>query len=360
MAPAIGGALLALAALLSGTAAQAQTAAAASAPAAAAPASGAAASAPVRAPLPPRDQYSAKGADTCLECHDDATARPTRLRRSSRPSMRFATTRTRRLDRAACSARPATAPERAMPAEQEPRRDQQLQVDARPDAEGTQPAVPELPPGRRADRLARQRARAQPTSRAAIATGVHQDHGDPVLAKTSQPDVCFTCHRQQRADFQKTSTHPVRFGLMSCSDCHGAHGPTQHRAARQADREPDLLQLPRREARAAAVGAPAGDRGLHACATRRTARCARRCSQVAAAVVPAVPLAGRVIPSFARTSQSLPGGGGGGSIYPRRGQLHQLPFAGSRHQPSSRSQADALSGRDEASLASDTTGTDAR
>ena len=54
---------------------------------------------------------------------------------------------------------------------------------------------------------------------------IHQDR-DPVLVKSSEPDVCFACHRQKRGDFQKPSTHPVRFGLMSCSDCHSPHGST--------------------------------------------------------------------------------------------------------------------------------------
>lgn len=54
---------------------------------------------------------------------------------------------------------------------------------------------------------------------------VHRAH-DPVLAKASEPQVCMSCHKQQRADFHKTSTHPVRQGKMACSDCHAAHGST--------------------------------------------------------------------------------------------------------------------------------------
>ena len=66
--------LLVLAGLWASAGASAQPAAA-SAPAASAPAAGNAASAPApaRPPLPPRDQYSEKGADTCLECHNDVT-----------------------------------------------------------------------------------------------------------------------------------------------------------------------------------------------------------------------------------------------------------------------------------------------
>jgi DmsE family decaheme c-type cytochrome len=59
-------------------------------------------------------------------------------------------------------------------------------------------------------------------------TDCHQLHVeiDPVLARKTQAEVCFTCHKQQRADFQKTSSHPVRFGQMACGDCHNTHGST--------------------------------------------------------------------------------------------------------------------------------------
>src|SRR5436305_6459517 len=69
--------LVVAAGLLAITGASAQPAAgSASAPAASASAAAdAAASAPAKAkaPLPPREQYTDKGADTCLECHDDVT-----------------------------------------------------------------------------------------------------------------------------------------------------------------------------------------------------------------------------------------------------------------------------------------------
>ena len=52
---------------------------------------------------------------------------------------------------------------------------------------------------------------------------VHVSH-DPVLTKTTQPDVCYACHKKQRAEFLRPSTHPVRAGQMTCSDCHNPHG----------------------------------------------------------------------------------------------------------------------------------------
>jgi len=57
-------------------------------------------------------------------------------------------------------------------------------------------------------------------------TDCHKLHveRDAVLAKTSEAAVCYRCHQQQRGEFQKSSTHPVRFGRMACSDCHNPHG----------------------------------------------------------------------------------------------------------------------------------------
>jgi DmsE family decaheme c-type cytochrome len=56
-------------------------------------------------------------------------------------------------------------------------------------------------------------------------TSCHKVHAprDRVLAKNEQPEVCYQCHKQQRADFYKPSVHPVRFGVMACSQCHNTH-----------------------------------------------------------------------------------------------------------------------------------------
>jgi len=54
----------------------------------------------------------------------------------------------------------------------------------------------------------------------------HKIHAprDAVLARITQPEVCYSCHKKERADFFKPSTHPVRSGQMACSECHNPHG----------------------------------------------------------------------------------------------------------------------------------------
>jgi DmsE family decaheme c-type cytochrome len=47
---------------------------------------------------------------------------------------------------------------------------------------------------------------------------------DKVLAKATQPEVCFACHKTVRAETHRISTHPLAAGKIGCSDCHNPHG----------------------------------------------------------------------------------------------------------------------------------------
>ncbi len=47
---------------------------------------------------------------------------------------------------------------------------------------------------------------------------------DPMLTRTAQPETCFKCHAEQRADSFQYSHHPIREGKVICSDCHNPHG----------------------------------------------------------------------------------------------------------------------------------------
>jgi DmsE family decaheme c-type cytochrome len=63
-------------------------------------------------------------------------------------------------------------------------------------------------------------------SRDVACTSCHQVHAahDNVRDKRTQPEVCFTCHKEQRAQINRPSHHPIPEGKMACSDCHNPHG----------------------------------------------------------------------------------------------------------------------------------------
>ncbi len=56
-------------------------------------------------------------------------------------------------------------------------------------------------------------------------TSCHKVHEQPDPALSADGDeVCVACHRRERADLMRSSTHPLRAGLMNCADCHTPHG----------------------------------------------------------------------------------------------------------------------------------------
>jgi DmsE family decaheme c-type cytochrome len=44
------------------------------------------------------------------------------------------------------------------------------------------------------------------------------------LAKLTEMDTCFQCHKNKRAEIWRSSHMPVREGKMTCSTCHNPHG----------------------------------------------------------------------------------------------------------------------------------------
>ena len=52
---------------------------------------------------------------------------------------------------------------------------------------------------------------------------LHVRH-DPVLSQQDQAQTCYRCHKKQRAEFARPSSHPVRYEQMKCSQCHNPHG----------------------------------------------------------------------------------------------------------------------------------------
>ena len=59
-------------------------------------------------------------------------------------------------------------------------------------------------------------------------TNCHAIHTpqDRVITKATQPEVCFNCHKTERAQIRRISTHPIAAGKVVCSDCHNPHGST--------------------------------------------------------------------------------------------------------------------------------------
>ena len=64
----------------------------------------------------------------------------------------------------------------------------------------------------------------------------HRIHGarDPVRERFGQTAMCAACHQAVRADLAKLSSHPLRDGALVCADCHDPHGGNAGLA-----REPD-------------------------------------------------------------------------------------------------------------------------
>jgi len=47
-------------------------------------------------------------------------------------------------------------------------------------------------------------------------------------SKVPQQEVCFTCHRDIRAQVLRPSHHPIQEGKVKCSSCHNPHGALSH------------------------------------------------------------------------------------------------------------------------------------
>ncbi|MDH4289266.1 MAG: DmsE family decaheme c-type cytochrome [Aquincola sp.] len=188
-----------------------------------------AASAPAAAPASDRpgpNDYTSKGADTCLGCHDEEGA-------SYSGSALFKTKHAQRGDKRApfgpgglqCEACHGPGAAHAAKGSKKKLTINSFKADSFMSVEQRNRACLTCHEG-----TSRTGWHASTHERAEVACTdchkIHHPQGDAVLAKTRESEVCFTCHKQQRADFHKTSSHPVRQGKMACSDCHSPHGST--------------------------------------------------------------------------------------------------------------------------------------
>jgi DmsE family decaheme c-type cytochrome len=66
-------------------------------------------------------------------------------------------------------------------------------------------------------------------------TSCHSAHVPAVKEKLlvkKNPDLCFTCHNETKADFLKPFHHKVMEGYVQCQDCHNVHGSVQPKQLR--------------------------------------------------------------------------------------------------------------------------------
>ena len=163
--------------------------------------------------------YSAKGADSCLGCHDDAPLLGLFRTKHARPKDDRGPFGHGGLQCEACH-----GPGRA-----------------HVDAHGKQPAgIVDFGPHARAS-VARQNEQClgchqsnathewagSPHAASNVpCAGCHMLHAthDPVLSATTQVEVCTGCHEAQHTNLFKPSHHPMREGKMACTACHSPHG----------------------------------------------------------------------------------------------------------------------------------------
>jgi len=190
--------------------------------------------APSETPAPPAgnlaSEYTEKGADTCIKCHDEDSEFPVfSIFKTKHAQPADKRTPFAHLQCETCHGPGANHAKKVRPGEKQapifafgPR--SKLTADKR------NPATPEE---QNRICLSRHRGDARIGWNASAHAGndlacvsCHRIHAaqDPVLATSSQPDICYKCHQKERADFYKPSVHPVRFGQLACSECHNPHG----------------------------------------------------------------------------------------------------------------------------------------
>jgi DmsE family decaheme c-type cytochrome len=61
----------------------------------------------------------------------------------------------------------------------------------------------------------------------------HAETREFLLTK-AQPQLCYSCHAEKRAEFAMPFHHRVQEGLLQCTDCHNPHGTVQPKQVRMA------------------------------------------------------------------------------------------------------------------------------
>jgi DmsE family decaheme c-type cytochrome len=70
-------------------------------------------------------------------------------------------------------------------------------------------------------------ARSEHNANSVGCTDCHSPHKakeKQALLKDKQPQLCYGCHTEMKAEFSKPFRHRVNEGLVQCNDCHNQHG----------------------------------------------------------------------------------------------------------------------------------------
>ena len=70
----------------------------------------------------------------------------------------------------------------------------------------------------------------------------HHAKTDRKLLVEAQPQLCWQCHTEVKAEFNRPFRHRVKEGLIQCSDCHNPHGGYLAKQLRFTPRESSSFQ----------------------------------------------------------------------------------------------------------------------
>lgn len=177
---------------------------------------------PAGAEAPAEPSYSPKGADTCLKCHDEDSKFPVvAIFKTPHGQRHDARTPFAQLQCESCHGPGGEH------ARKKPVGEPQSPIVTFGPRSATPPEVQDK--FCLACHSGAERGRwpgSEHESAGVSCAGCHVVHAeaDPARVKTTQNEVCGTCHTRERAASLTSSAHPLRDGRMGCSDCHKPHG----------------------------------------------------------------------------------------------------------------------------------------
>jgi DmsE family decaheme c-type cytochrome len=172
---------------------------------------------------PPAVEYSKKGADTCLGCHDDEVTLAVFHGKHGQPADPRSPFGKGQLQCEACHGPVGDHAKRVKKGETRPPVIRFSRDSAAPVAVQNGMCL-----GCHEKSMASSWHVGAHDAANVSCASCHDSHArkDAVLSTRTQADVCYTCHVAERGQFLKPFAHPVRQGQLACSDCHAPHGST--------------------------------------------------------------------------------------------------------------------------------------